>query len=129
MKTTKFKLSEVLVLNKELTDLLGEEISFNVKYWLNKLFAETSKEVECFDKIKNELIEKYGTVPKEGDPKQISTTDDNWNKFKTELETILAESIEISHGKFRFEDFEFKSANNYFGFAKLLEEPEPVSGL
>ena len=121
MPIKKIELIQVLSLKRELDDLLKENLSFSVKYWLSKLQKSILAEFNHIDQIKNDLIAKHGKPI--GDKHQIFHYDESFPQFQTELSEFLSEEIEIDVKKFTLADFaDVKSTNFYPEFYSLVDE-------
>jgi hypothetical protein len=88
------KLGEVLELSKELVQLNSEKLKMSEKWEIKKVFEQTKKHVEDFEKLRNEALEKYGVLAEDKKsysfPKQGSLED-----FNTEVSELLNKEIEI----------------------------------
>lgn len=117
--------------------LLKEKISFVTKYWLTDLAEKTSKEKQSIEKLKEELIKKYGTEDKEGNisiPMWINEEKDEdgnivnaepnptFVKFQEDFNSLLQEEKEIEYHAFKLEDFaNVTTDSNYKTFYKLIQ--------
>ena len=117
--------------------LLKEKISFVTKYWLTDLSEKVSKEKQAVEKLKEELIKKYGTEDKEGNisiPMWINEEKDEdgnivnaepnptFVKFQEDFNSLLQEEKEIEYHAFKLEDFtNVTTDSNYKTFYKLIQ--------
>lgn len=154
MEKTVLKLQEFYALETELlglknnqTDeviskgLLGEKIKLTTKYWLNDLVKKISSEKEELDKLRTELVTKYGTSDDNGNlviPFYINEVIDeetkevvsrevnpNFQLFQKEFGDLLNEEREIEHYTFKLEDFDnVESEGVYSTFFKLIKVSE-----
>lgn len=127
---------------KTVKGLLGQEVSLLQKYWLTDLVEDLAKHKKNVDKIRNELITKFGEEGEKGSisiPLSIDKLDDDGNvvngedgnpvkvinpkfqEFNAELEKLFAETREIEHYPFKIEDFDIKTDESYGVFFKLLK--------
>lgn len=125
MKKSTLKLAQVLALAVEVNGtpeypgLLSEPISHKTKYWLNKLMDVLTKEHEAYEKIRVELVQKYGDTDNDGNT-QVNEKSKDFQKFLTEINEILSQEIELEHGQFTIDDLDFKSERNYPIFSSLI---------
>lgn len=126
MESKKIKIKEALELQVQLAGfknaqasvkgILDEKISIKTKYWLGKVLTEISKEQDSFNKLREELIKKYG---EEGDngfeikPTVDGKPNKKLTKFMEEINTLLEQDIEIKFPSLSIDDFDFESENNY----------------
>ena len=96
MEKIKLKLSEVYGLNAELKGLsnqqtgeiiqkgiLDENLSIKTKYSLSKVSTQLVKEIESVEKLREEIIKKYGDVDKDNNyfiPQRINEVIDEETK-------------------------------------------------
>ena len=117
--------------------LLGEKIKLTTKYWLNDLVKKVSVEKESIEKLKEELIKKYGTADEDGnvtipmytnevideDTKEVVSRDVNpdFVKFQNDFNTLLSEDRDLEYKGFKLEEFDnVETDNNYSAFFKLI---------
>jgi len=121
MKKLKIDTLGVTQLNNELHSLLTEEaISFSVKYDIAKLLDKTKVIAERYNKLRTEIIIKYGVkVEGENDNYTLDGSDKAETGFK-ELEA-LGEKVEQIESTFKIEDFkDLKSKYPYYIIFKLF---------
>jgi hypothetical protein len=121
--------------------LLNEKIKLTTKYWLNDLLKKVSAEKESIEKLKEELIKKYGTTDKEGnvgipmytnevvdeDTKEIVSREVNpdFTKFQNDFNLLLNEDRDLEYKGFKLEDFNNVEADgNYSVLFKLITTGE-----
>jgi len=117
--------------------LLGEKIKLITKYWLHDLLKKVSAEKESVEKLREELIKKYGTE-KEGAvsiPIYINEVIDNDTKeiisreinpsfvlFQNDFNSLLQEERELEYHPFKLEEFENVETDGvYVTFFKLIK--------
>ena len=151
MEKIKLKLSEVYGLNAELKGLsnqqtgeiiqkgiLDENLSIKTKYSLSKVSTQLVKEIESVEKLREEIIKKYGDVDKDGNyfiPQRINEVIDEETKqvvsfdinpkfiqFQTEFESLLQEEVEIDYTPILLDQIDIKSEINPSILFKLITE-------
>lgn len=137
METIKLKLSEVLSLKSEIygvqnqstgefltKGLLKQELPYSVKYWLHNLGNKVTAEETVINKLRDELILKYGDtnadgstgvsvsvedgveVLEDGTERKLFKINPKFIEFQQEFEAVLNEEKEIEYKPFKLEDFE-----------------------
>jgi hypothetical protein len=133
--------------------LLSEKIKLTTKYWLTDLNKKVAAEKESVEKLKEELIKKYG---KEEDgaisiPMAIDQVDENGEVVKTKItkedgaeeevpvkvynpdfisfqndfNALLSEERELEYHAFKLEDFESVETDGVYNtFFKLIKVDE-----
>ena len=133
--------------------LLSEKIKLTTKYWLTDLNKKVAAEKESVEKLKEELIKKYG---KEEDgaisiPMVIDQVDENGEVVKTKItkedgaeeevpvkvynpdfisfqndfNALLSEERELEYHAFKLEDFESVETDGVYNtFFKLIKVDE-----
>jgi hypothetical protein len=121
--------------------LLNEKIKLTTKYWLHDLSKRVSTEKESVEKLKEELIKKYGTTNEEGnvsipmyineviddETKEIVSRDINpdFVKFQNDFNGLLEEDRELEYKGFKLEEFDnVETDGNYSTFFKLIKVDE-----
>ena len=121
--------------------LLNEKIKLTTKYWLHDLSKKVSAEKESVEKLKEELIKKYGTTDTDGnvsipmyinevideETKEIVSRDVNpdFVKFQNDFNGLLEEDRELEYKGFKLEEFDSVETNgNYNTFFKLIQVGE-----
>lgn len=153
MEKVTLKLQEYYQLNSELNGfvnqqtgetvskgLLSERVKLTTKYWLADLAKKIATEKESIDKLREELIKKYG-VEENGDvsiPIYINeVTDDetkevisrelnpNFISFQNDFNLLLQEERELEYHPFKLEEFENVETDGvYATFFKLVQVGE-----
>ena len=118
--------------------LLNEKIKLTTKYWLHDLSKKVSAEKESVEKLKEELIKKYGTTDTDGnvsipmyinevideETKEIVSRDVNpdFVKFQKDFNGLLEEDRELEYKGFKLEEFDnVETDGNYSTFFKLIK--------
>jgi N-methylhydantoinase B/oxoprolinase/acetone carboxylase alpha subunit len=121
--------------------LLNEKIKLTTKYWLHDLTKKVAAEKESVEKLKEELIKKYGTTDEDGnvsipmyinemideETKEIVSRDINpdFVKFQNDFNTLLEEDRELEYKGFKLEEFDnVETDGNYNTFFKLVKVGE-----
>jgi hypothetical protein len=121
--------------------LLNEKIKLTTKYWLHDLTKKVAAEKESVEKLKEELIKKYGTADEEGnisipmyineviddETKEIVSRDINpdFVKFQNDFNGLLEEDRELEYKGFKLEEFDnVETDGNYSTFFKLIKVSE-----
>ena len=121
--------------------LLNEKIKLTTKYWLHDLTKKVAAEKESVEKLKEELIKKYGTTDTEGnvsipmyinevideETKEIVSRDINpdFVKFQNDFNGLLEEDREIEYKGFKLEEFDsVETDGNYNILFKLIKVDE-----
>jgi hypothetical protein len=144
MKKINLKLVDVYGLEAELNGLksekgdelvkglLNEKLSIKTKFWLSDLSKKVVDVKAIADKLREELIRKYGEADesgsvkidmmvKEGDSENL-VTNPNYIKFQEEFNSVLGEEREIEYKPFKIDDFSNVETNsNYNVFFKLID--------
>lgn len=151
MEKIKLKLSEVYGLNVELkgfTDpqtgellqkgILDENLPIRTKYSLSKVSTQLTKEIESVEKLREELIKKYGDEDKDGnyfipqrinemideETKQVVSFDINpkFIEFQKEFNSLLQEEVSIEYTPIALDQIDIKSQINPTILFKLISE-------
>jgi hypothetical protein len=120
--------------------LLSEKIKLTTKYWLYDLFKKISAEKESIDKLREELIKKYGVeengsinIPVyineviDDETKEIVSREINPNfiSFQNDFNSLLQEERELEYRPFKLEEFENVETDGvYITFFKLVQVGE-----
>jgi hypothetical protein len=121
--------------------LLNEKIKLTTKYWLHDLSKKVSTGKESVEKLKEELIKKYGTADAESninipmyineviddETKEIVSRDINpdFVKFQNDFNGLLEEDRELEYKGFKLEEFDnVETDGNYSTFFKLIKVSE-----
>lgn len=162
MKKTTLTLGEIYTLETEiagsvnqqtgekiLTGLLNQKISLLQKYWLTEFVESLQSIKKTVDKLRDDLILKYGekteqgnfSIPvtlekkdkkgkavldKEGNP--IRELNPKFQEFNNEMNVLLQETREIEHYPFTIENFEkIETEESYTVFFKTLSKNNTTS--
>jgi hypothetical protein len=147
------KLQEFYQLNSELNGftnqqtgevvskgLLTERVKLTTKYWLTDLAKKIAAEKESIDKLREELVKKYGvedngsvSIPvyineviddetKETISREINP---NFIKFQEDFNSLLQEERDLEYHSFKLEEFEnVETEGIYATFFKLIKVDE-----
>jgi len=153
MEKITLKLSEFYQLEAELNGLtnqqtgaviskglLSEKIKLTTKYWLHDLSKKVATEKESVEKLKEELIKKYGreengaiSIPLyineviDEDTKEVTSRELNpdFVKFQNDFNALLQEERELEYRVFKLEEFEgVETEGVYNTFFKLVKVEE-----
>lgn len=104
METLKIQLTNIFVLEEELTKLLKEKISLSTKYWLLELTKQVQEIKSTIESLRDELIKNYGEPNSDGNiviPYYLDTEKDiinpKFEQFQQEFNTLLTEEREIQY--------------------------------
>jgi len=116
--------------------LLAEKIKLSTKYWLTELTKKVTAEKEAVEKLKEDLIKKYGTEDENSNvsiPMYINIVTDEsgevtsrdinpqFVEFQNEFNALLQEEKEIEYKEFKLSDFDnVESDGVYTTFFKLV---------
>jgi len=120
--------------------LLGEKIKLTTKYWLHDLNKKVAAEKESVEKLKEELIKKYGkeengaiSIPLyineviDEDTKEVTSREVNpdFIKFQNDFNALLQEERELEYRVFKLEEFEGVETDGVYNtFFKLVKVEE-----
>jgi len=112
--TAKFTINELVMLNKELNNLMAEKtVGFIEKYEVAKLLAEVQEIIVSFEKDRLEVFKKYGK--KDGENYSLEGSKDK-NKAIKEL-NVLGEKEKSLTTKAKLTDFkELKESDKIYFF-------------
>lgn len=150
MEKSTLKLHEIYSLHVELNGLvnqqtgeviskglLGEKLKLSIKYWITELAKKVAEEREAVEKLKEEMIKKYGEEDENGgigiprlinivknEEGQITSADINpkFTEFETEFNALLQEEKSLEHKEFKLADLEnIETEGVYTTFFKLVK--------
>ena len=150
MEKSTLKLHEIYSLHAELNGLvnqqtgeviskglLGEKLKLSIKYWITELAKKVAEEREAVEKLKEEMIKKYGEEDENGgigiprlinivknEEGQITSADINpkFTEFETEFNALLQEEKSLEHKEFKLADLEnIETEGVYTTFFKLVK--------
>ena len=120
--------------------LLSEKIKLTTKYWLQDLNKKVATEKESVEKLKEELIKKYGkeengaiSIPLyinevvDDETKEVTSREVNpdFIKFQNDFNALLQEERELEYRAFKLEEFEgVETEGVYNTFFKLVKVEE-----
>ena len=149
MQNTTLQLGQILQLETEVNGvvntqtgevvskgLMKEVLKFKTKYWLMQLSDDSVAEKKKIEAVRDQLVKELGEEDETGAislPVFINEVQDEDGKvvsrevnpkflyFQEKFNELLAETKELTHGKFLLEDFELvESAEVYPVFFKLI---------
>jgi hypothetical protein len=153
MEKVTLKLQEYYQLNSELNGfinqqtgetvspgLLTERVKLTTKYWLADLAKKIIAEKESIDKLREELVKKYGVEENGGisipiyineviddETKEVVSREVNPNfvSFQNDFNSLLQEERELEYHPFKLEEFENVETDGvYVTFFKLVQVGE-----
>lgn len=120
--------------------LLGEKLNMITKYWITDLNKRLTSEKESINKLRDELIMKYGStdeqggyqlspsikkedgVDEEGNPKYKTEPNPDFFEFQKEYNDLLNQERELEYKPFKIEDFaQVETEGNYQTFFQLIK--------
>jgi hypothetical protein len=120
--------------------LLSEKIKLTTKYWLTDLVKKITAEKESIDKLREELVKKYGVEENgsinipiyineviDDETKEVVSREVNPNfvSFQNDFNLLLQEERELEYHPFKLEEFEnVETEGVYVTFFKLIEVGE-----
>lgn len=122
--------------------LLSEKIKLTTKYWLHDLNKKVAAEKESVEKLKEELIKKYGKEDKENgaisipvyineviddETKEVVSREINpdFVKFQNDFNALLSEERELEYKGFKLEEFDSVETDDVYNtFFKLIKVDE-----
>ncbi len=120
--------------------LLSEKIKLTTKYWLHDLNKKVAAEKESVEKLKEELIKKYGkeengaiSIPLyineviDEETKEVVSRELNpdFVKFQNDFNALLSEERELEYRTFKLEEFDgVETEGVYNTFFKLVKVDE-----
>jgi hypothetical protein len=117
--STKIKLGQVTQLQKELTSLLGEKISFSVKWEIKTMLDSIKDAATNLNETVSEIYKKYGEEISEGN---FKIKEDKISIANKELVKLTEKEIEVS-GKLALSDLSgIESDFQYYDIFSLVEK-------
>ena len=120
--------------------LLSERVKLTTKYWLADLAKKITAEKESIDKLREELVKKYGveengsvSIPIytneviDDETKEVVSREVNPNfiLFQNDFNQLLQEERELEYHPFKLEEFENVETDGvYITFFKLVQVGE-----
>jgi hypothetical protein len=147
MKTIELKLNELLTLLTELEGFrmpdsgevifkgfINHSLSLKEKYWLTKLLTSLTNEKQEIEKLRNQLIEKFGEKDDTGsisiptiilNKKGEQEPNPKFLQFQKEYQELLNETKTIKYKPISMEVLESISTEDTYNFLfKLVEDEE-----
>lgn len=124
MEKKSLKLSEFFQLEAELngvrnpktgevsfSGLLSQKMPLKTKYWLSDLAKKVSEQTDACNKLRDEMIKKYGkeedgqvSIPLQIEEDGKKIINPNFNLFQEEYNALLSEEREIEYKELNIED-------------------------
>ena len=113
---------EIFSASQALGELNEKEFPIRVNYGLLSIIKKLSGQFEIIDKLRVDLIKKYGTADEVGNI-TIEPNTESWTKFITDLNILFNEDVEIDYEvvKLPFE-VDGKSYNISMKTLRILEK-------
>ena len=103
------QLSQIAGAMPTIQKLMDSTLKVSVAFRLAKFAKQVEPHMESYDKLRQELLEKYGTKDEdEGEDGQVRYTFKNGQaeKFAKELEELLQEKVDLKIKKFKISDID-----------------------
>lgn len=104
MKTLKIQLSDIFVLDSEISKLLNEKLTLSTKYWLIELNKQVLEIKTTIDSLRDELIKTYGTLNADGNiiiPYYLDAEKEiinpKFDQFQQEYSILLTQEKELQY--------------------------------
>ena len=144
MKTIDLRLDEVLLLLTELEGFrkpdtgeviykgfINQSLPLKEKYWLNKLITSLTNERQEIEKLRNQLIEKFGEKDENDSifiPMMVEGSNEpnpQYLEFQKEYQDLLNETKTISYKPISFDTLEsITTEDTYNLLFRLVEDTE-----
>jgi hypothetical protein len=85
---------EIFAAQKPLETLSKERLPIRSSYKVAKLIKDFASHLEIIEKLRIELVQRYGTKDEKGNY-SIKQDTDNWFKFIEEMNILFAQEVEI----------------------------------
>jgi hypothetical protein len=131
MKTLKIQLSDIFVLEAEISKLLNEKLTLSTKYWLIELNKQVLEIKTTIDSLRDELIKTYGTTNTDGNiiiPYYLDTEKEiinpKFEQFQQEYSVLLTQEKELQYKPIPFSVLEkIETEESYtFILQNLIEQ-------
>ena len=131
MKTLKIQLSDIFVLEAEISKLLNEKLTLSTKYWLIELNKQVLEIKTTIDSLRDELIKTYGTTNEDGNiiiPYYLDIEKDiinpKFEQFQQEYSALLTQEKELQYKPIPFSVLEkIETEESYtFILQNLIEQ-------
>jgi len=97
------QLKDILQAIPVLQEIMGMTVSFNVGFKLQKITNEIDIVTAQYDKARQELLTKYGTLSEDG--KEYSFEGESGAEYDKGIEKLMEEKVEISSKKISVDTF------------------------
>lgn len=84
---------------KELMELQKKEVDVLKSLELKKLFKEIAEELGIVDKVRIDLVTKYGAMNDKTKQIEVKLGDKNWEKYVDDFDKLLNKEVELKHLK------------------------------
>jgi hypothetical protein len=131
MKTLKIQLSDIFILESEISKLLNEKLTLSTKYWLIELNKQVLEIKTTIDSLRDELIKTYGTTNTDGNiiiPYYLDAEKDivnpKFEQFQQEYGVLLTQEKELQYKPIPFSVLEkIETEESYtFILQNLIEQ-------
>jgi hypothetical protein len=131
MKTLKIQLSDIFVLESEISKLLNEKLTLSTKYWLIELNKQVLEIKTTIDSLRDELIKTYGTTNTDGNiiiPYYLDAEKEiinpKFDQFQQEYSILLTQEKELQYKPIPFSVLEkIETEESYtFILQNLIEQ-------
>lgn len=127
MAKKEFTVSELYILKKEFEELLKLEIPFVVRYKLNNTITKVVEKVNSAEKVKEELIKKFGEISEENsdiievretikDENGLEMANPKFEEFMKEFVPVLEQKEVIEIKELKLADFQNLNTDKPFRF-------------
>ena len=100
-------LGEVVAGFAAMHKLLDAELKARTAFRIGKLTAELEPHVESFDKLRSELLEKFGTVDKDAEEEgAYKFKNGEFEKFSKEVMSLLEEKVDVKVRKLKLSELD-----------------------
>ena len=104
MKTLKIQLSDIFILESEISKLLNEKLTLSTKYWLIELNKQVLEIKTTIDSLRDGLIKTYGTTNADGNiiiPYYLDAEKEiinpKFDQFQQEYSILLTQEKELQY--------------------------------
>lgn len=124
----KIKLNTVLTANTIFRNIIDNDkdntIDSVFKFKLLSMLKEMTNAVTTFEEVRNEKIQKYGSLDKETGQYKIDENSENFKKINEELLELVNEEVDVNISKIKLDDAIRNGLNSYL-LQNLIEIIEP----
>ena len=102
------QLGEVVTAMPAIQKLMDASLSASIAFRIGKFAKEVEPHITTYEKVRQELLEKFGTKGDEEENGQVqySFANGTSEKFMTELTTLLEEKVNLKFKKMKVSDLE-----------------------